>query len=170
MTIKQVTFLGSPVEVKGEQPLIGTIAPDTLLVNNKRETVKLYEILRRNTTIISVVPNVLTRTCEIQTKKFEEKTREQGFEFITVGRNTVDEFNSWNEKNGLNVNTFTDSNGSFGRAYGLDIELEGEARTARAVIVIDEKRTIQYFEVVPEIADEPYYEEALAVAIKLSND
>ena len=52
----------------------------------------------------------------------------------------------------------------FMKAYGVEITSGALAGvTARAVVVLDEKDTILYAELVPEIAQEPNYDAALAV-------
>ena len=53
--------------------------------------------------------------------------------------------------------------GSFGKNYGLEITDSVLAGLhSRVVIVLDENGTVTYTEQVPEIADEPNYENALA--------
>lgn len=118
-------------------------------------------------TILSVVPNVLTRTCELQTKHFDEVTSDKDIQYVTIGRNTVEEFNQWNTDNELEVETLTDSTGNFGKAYGLDIELDGNDLLTRAVFVVDTESIIQYVEIVDEVVNEPNYDAALEVAEKL---
>lgn len=163
----QVTFKGEPKEVQGTQPEVGTKAPNATVTNNKGEKVELSQVIADKVTILSVVPDVLTRTCELQTKNFAEKTADKGYQYITLGRNTVDEFNNWNKENDLEVDTYTDADGEFGKAYGLDIDMGGETRTTRAVFVVDKDGVIQYEEIVSEIADEPNYDAALEAADKL---
>jgi len=165
--IMQVTFKGDPIEVKGTQPSVGDKAPNATDTNNKGDKVELADVIKGNVTILSVVPDVLTRTCELQTKNFAEKTADKGYKYITLGRNTVDEFNEWNKENELNVDTYTDADGEFGKAYGLDIELGGDVRTTRSVFVVDKDGVIQYKQIVDEVADEPDYDSALEAADKL---
>ena len=165
--IMQVTFKGDPIEVKGTQPSVGDKAPNATVTNNKGDKVELADVIKGNVTILSVVPDVLTRTCELQTKNFAEKTADKGYKYITLGRNTVDEFNEWNKENNLNVDTYTDADGQFGKAYGLDIELGGDVRTTRSVFVVDKDGVIQYKQIVDEVADEPDYDSALEAADKL---
>jgi len=52
---------------------------------------------------------------------------------------------------------------AFGRAYGVRI-VDGplEGLLARAIVIVDEKVSVLYTEQVPEIAQEPDYEKALA--------
>lgn len=164
--IMQVKFDGNPLEVQGVQPKVGEKAPNAKLVNAKGETVELADFLGK-VTIISVIPNVLTRTCELQTKRFDEVTSDKDIQYVTVGRNTVEEFNQWNSDNELNVTTLTDAEGEFGKAYGLDIDLDGNALLTRAVFVVDSEGTIQYVEIVDEVVNEPDYKPALEVAEKL---
>lgn len=162
----QVNFDGSPLEVKGTQPKVGDKAPNANLVNSKGETVALNDLFGK-VTILSVVPNVLTRTCELQTKQFDEVTSDKNIEYVTIGRNTVEEFNQWNTDNELEVETLTDSTGDFGKAYGLDIELDGNDLLTRAVFVVDTEGIIQYVEIVDEVVNEPNYDAALEAAEKL---
>ena len=53
-------------------------------------------------------------------------------------------------------------NGSFGKAYGLEIETGAFASLhSRAIVVIDEAGKVKYTEQVPEIGEEPNYKAAL---------
>ncbi|EFR31235.1 thiol peroxidase [Eremococcus coleocola] len=164
MSVQEVKFKGEPIEVKGDQPQVGQAAPDAKLTNSKGEKVQLSDVLKDKVTIISVIPNVLTRTCELQTKQFADKTKDKGYQYITVSRNSVDEFNQWNEENELDVNTYSDLDKEFGKAYGLDIDLMDAPLLARSVFVVDKDGEIKYSQIVPEVSEEPDYEPALAAA------
>jgi thioredoxin-dependent peroxiredoxin len=63
--------------------------------------------------------------------------------------------------NVVTLSGFRDS--AFGKAYGVDI-LDGPMAGlyARSIVVIDEKGTVVYTELVPEIVQEPDYDNALA--------
>lgn len=104
----QVKFDGKPLEVKGTQPKVGDKASNASLENSQGKMIELNSLMGK-ITILSVVPDVLTRTCELQTKHFDEVTKDKDYQYITVGRNTVEEFNQWNEDNDLHVMTLTDS-------------------------------------------------------------
>src|SRR5699024_7262412 len=142
--IMQVTCKGDPIEVKGTQPSVGDTAPNATVPHNKGDKEELADGIKGSVTSLRVVDDVSTRTCELQTKNFTEKTADKGYKYITLGRNTVDEFNEWNKENELNVDTYTDADGEFGKAYGLDIELGGDVRTTRSVFVVDKDGVIQY--------------------------
>lgn len=163
----KVTFKGEPVEVKGKQPNLGDKAPDAMLTTRAGEEVKLSSYMGEKTVVISVVPDVLTRTCELQTKRFASELDKKDVIYLTVSRNTVEEFNSWNEENDLDLMTLSDTKGEFGDAYGLTIDLGGNERLTRAVFLVDTEGVIQYKQIVPEIVDEPNYEEVLEAIDKI---
>lgn len=157
----QVTFKGEPLEVKGTQPDVGDKAPDATVTTRQGDEVKLSSYFGDQPVVLSVVPDVQTRTCELQTKRFADELAEQDVKYLTVSRNTVEEFNAWNEENDLDLTTFSDTNGEFGRAYGLGIDLGGDERLARSVFIIDTDGVIRYVQFVQEVADEPNYDETL---------
>lgn len=157
----QVTFKGEPLEVKGTQPKVGDKAPNATVTNRKGDDVELDSYIGDQPVVLSVVPDVQTRTCELQTKNFSEKLEKEDVLYLTVSRNTVEEFNDWNEENNLDVSTLSDTKGEFGREYGLEIDLGGDERLARSVFLLDADGVIQYVQIVEEVADEPNYDETL---------
>lgn len=160
----EIKVNGEPLVIEGKQVEVGDLAPSATLVNRKGETVQLKDLLADKVTILSVVPNILTRTCELQTKRLSDETKSGDIQYLTVSRNTPQEFNTWNQENELDVDTLTDESGEFGRAYGLDINLDGNDLLARTVYVIDQNGVIQYREIVEELTDEPTYKQPLQVA------
>lgn len=160
----EIKVNGEPLVIEGKQVEVGDLAPNATLVNRKGETVQLKDLLADKVTILSVVPNILTRTCELQTKRLSDETKSGDIQYLTVSRNTPQEFNTWNQENELDVDTLTDESGEFGRAYGLDINLDGNELLARTVYVIDQNGVIQYREIVEELTEEPTYKQPLQVA------
>lgn len=163
----KVTFKGEPLEVEGKQPNPGEKAPDAMLTTRQGEDVKLSSYIGEKTLVLSVVPDVLTRTCELQTKRFSDELAKKDVIYLTVSRNTVDEFNSWNDENDLDLMTLSDTKGEFGDAYGLNINLGGNERLTRSVFLVDTEGIIQYKQMVPEVSDEPDYEETLEAIDKI---
>lgn len=157
----KVTFKGEPLEVQGNQPNVGDKAPDAELTTRQGDNVKLSSYIGDKIVVLSVVPDVLTRTCELQTKRFSDELDKKDVIYLTVSRNTVDEFNNWNEENNLDLMTLSDDSGEFGDRYGLNINLGGDERLTRSVFLIDTDGIIQYKQIVPEVADEPNYDEVL---------
>lgn len=156
----QVTFKGDPVEVRGTQPKVGDKAPNVTLTNRRGEEVQLADFFGEKPVVLSVVPDVLTRTCELQTKRFSDELDEDAV-YLTISRNTVDEFNQWNDENELDLVTLSDTNNTFGDEYGLNITLGDDERLTRSVFLVDTDGVIQYVQIVNEIADEPNYKETL---------
>lgn len=157
----QVTFKGDPIEFKGTPLSVGDKAPNVTVTTRQGEDVQIVTYFGKQPVVLSVVPDVLTRTCELQTKRFSDELDEKDVVYLTVSRNTVDEFNDWNKENDLDLTTLSDTKGEFGREYGLAIDLGGDERLARSVFLVDTDGIIQYVQIVEEIADEPDYKEAL---------
>lgn len=85
----KVTFKGKEVELIGTPPKVGDEMPNfTVLNKNKQEATK-DSLLGKNT-LISVVPDINTPVCSIQTKTFN-KTMDQfpDVNFLTISTNTI---------------------------------------------------------------------------------
>lgn len=160
----EIKVNGEALEVRGKQIEVGDLAPNATLTDSTGKKVQLQELLTDKVTILSVVPNILTRTCELQTKRLSDETEALSIQFITVSRNTPQEFNTWNTENELNVYTLSDEKGEFGRAYGLEITLDEAELLARTVLVINQQGIIQYCEIVEELTEEPTYAKPLQFA------
>lgn len=157
----EVKFKGETLEVKGTQPNTGDKAPDAQLTTRENEDVMLSSYLGDQIVVLSIVPDVMTRTCELQTKRFSKELAQKDVKYLTISRNTVEEFNDWNEENDLDLTTLSDTQGEFGDAYGLNIDLGGNERLTRAVFLVDKEGVIRYKQIVPEVTNEPDYEEVL---------
>ena len=164
----QLTFKGKPIELNGTQLNVGDKLPNMNLTNAQGETVEIKDIIENQTTILSIVPDVLTRTCELQTKMFADQTKDKGYQFITVSRNTPQQFNQWNEDMELDVQTLSDLDHEFGDKMGIALKLGDNEVLARSVFVINKEGIIEYVEYVEEITEEPSYKSALEVADKLA--
>lgn len=157
----QVTFQGKAVEIKGQPIKVGDKAPEAKLLDRQGQVVEITELFDK-LTLLSVVPDVTTQTCHLQTKKFAELSQAQDWNFYTVSRNTVDQFNQWNEENDLSVQTLSDFDQDFGTQYGLAIDLAGKEILTRAVILVDSEGIIRYLEIVEEVTQQPDYDQAVA--------
>lgn len=163
----KVTFKGEPLDVKGKQPNLGEKAPDAKLTNRQGEEQALSSYIGEEPLVLSVVPDVLTRTCELQTKRFSDELENKDVKYLTVSRNTVEEFNNWNKENDLDLMTLSDIKGEFGDQYGLNISLGGNERLTRSVFIVDSEGVIRYKQMVQEVTDEPDYKEVLDTIDKL---
>ncbi|MBP2100512.1 thiol peroxidase [Enterococcus rivorum] len=155
----KVTKKGEELEVAGIQPKIGDSAPSFSLPNLSDEVVHLSDFVGKPV-LLSVVPDIDTRICSIQTKRFnQEAGKVSGAKLITISNNTKEEQAKWCAAEGVDMEMLHDADLTFGQAYGLFIPEIGHL--ARAIFVIDKDGKIVYEEIVSEISHEPDYKMAL---------
>ncbi|WP_165225733.1 thiol peroxidase [Aquisphaera insulae] len=161
----EVTFKGSPIELAGPKLRPGDAAPDFECVGAGLAIVKLADTAGK-ARLFNVVPSLDTPVCNKQTKRFaEELTALAG----KVAAYTVSldlpfaQARFCTDAKIENLSNLSDvRNHSFGEHYGVLIEGLPIPLLARAVFVVDPSNKITYAEIVPEIAQEPDYEPALA--------
>ncbi|MTD38420.1 thiol peroxidase [Erwinia sp. CPCC 100877] len=157
---------GQIYEVAGTQPEVGQAAPAFSLKNLADEVVELADFAGQPV-LISVVPDIDTRICSLQTKRFnQEAAAVDGVKFMTISNNTKEEQANWCAAEGVDMEILHDTEGTFGQAYGLFIpELK---QLARAIFIVDQAGTLVYRAISPEIAEEPDYEAALSKVKEIS--
>jgi len=159
---------GNPLTLIGTEVKVGDEAPECELLDNGLLPVALSSF-RGKVCVISSVPSLDTPVCDIETRRFNEEAGTLGSDVVvlTVSMDLPFAQQRWCGAAGVtNVQTLSDHrDASFGRSYGVLIK---ELRLlARAVFVVDRGGTIQYIQVVNEIAEEPDYESVLAAVNKL---
>lgn len=160
-----VTIKGKEVELSGTQPQVGEKAPDFTLVNLHKQIIQLSDLVGKPV-IISVVPDINTRICQLQTTRFnQEAAAIEDVHFLTISNNTKEEQENWCSAEGIDMEMLHDTENKFGELYGLfmpAVEL-----LARAIFVIDKDQKIVYKHITPEVSTEPPYDEALEIAKNL---
>ena len=162
----QITLKGNPINLNGQFPEVGANAPDFSLTTAALSDVSLSEYSGKKK-VISIVPSLDTPVCATSTQKFnEEVANKDNVALLVVSGDLPFAAGRFCEANsaGSTVTLSTMRSQSFAEDYGVlmaDGPLAG--LTARAVIVLDEQDTVLHAELVPEIAQEPDYEAALAV-------
>jgi thiol peroxidase len=158
----------NPLTLTGDEPQLGAKAPDfTALANDlSAKTLSDYE---GKVIIISSVPSLDTPVCELQTKRFNTEAEKLGDNVVilTVSMDLPFAQARWCGAQGVEkLITLSDhKEASFGENYGLLIK---ELRLlARAVLIIDQKGTLVYRQLVQEISQEPNYEEVLEALKKV---
>lgn len=172
MTIKRkaaVTLKGKPLTVIGPELKPGDRAPNATLVANDGSAVSLDDYAGK-LRLISVVYSLDTGICDLQTHRFNQAAADlgPGAVVLTISTDLPFAQKRWCGASGLDqVITLSDHRSmSFGDAYGTHIkELRMEQR---AIFVIDTEGIVRYAEYVPEVAQHPDYDKALAVARALS--
>ena len=163
----KVTFKGKDCQSIAEPVKVGEKMPDFTVINKEKENITTADLLGEPT-LISVVPDINTSVCSIQTKKFNQDVDQfNNVNFLTVSTNTVEDQQKWCAAEGVKkMQLVADSNREFGKATGLlipDLDI-----LARSVFVLNPDGKIVYREIVGEITNEPNYEQALAELKKLN--
>ena len=165
---RQTTFKGGPLELAGPELKVGDAAPDFSVVDKTLGNVNLAAT-GSGVRVFSVVPSLDTPVCDMQTKRFNDAAGKlPGISFYTVSMDLPFGQNRWCANFGVdNVKMLSDhKSASFGEHYGTlikDWRIE-----SRAIFVVDGKNVIQHVEYVPEVADHPNYDAAIAKAKELA--
>jgi thiol peroxidase len=160
-----ITLGGNAINTSGNLPTVGSKAPNFSLVKTDLSIASLADYAGTNL-VLNIFPSIDTGTCAASVRQFNEKASAlTNTKVLCISRDLPFAQKRFCGAEGLeNVENLSDfKNGSFGADYGLTISDSVLAGLhSRAVIVLDENGIIKYTEQVPEIADEPNYEAALA--------
>ncbi|MGC4006232.1 MAG: thiol peroxidase [Pirellulales bacterium] len=166
-----VTFKGNPLTLVGPEVKAGQAAPEFHLKSYEQGGMQTIDnaSIKGKPTIISVVPSLDTPVCQIQTKKFNEQLGAYGDKInaLTVSLDLPFAMNRFcgaeSIKNLRNGSDYMDR--EFGTNWGMLIK---ELKIlARGIFIVDADGKVAYAEQVKEVADEPKYDEPLAVLKKL---
>ncbi len=160
----QITLKGNTINTVGELPKKGEKANDFTLVKTDLSRVSLADFKAKNL-VLNISPSLDTGTCATSVRRFnEEAAGLDDTEVLYISRDLPFAQARFCGAEGIkNVVTLSDyETGQFGKDYGLEVA-EGPMKGlhSRVVIVLDEDRKVIYTQQVPEIVDEPDYEEAL---------
>jgi len=160
-----ITLGGNPINTSGELPKVGSKAPEFQLIKNDLSIASLADFAGSNL-VLNIFPSIDTGTCATSVRTFNAKASAlENTKVLCISRDLPFAQKRFCGAEGLeNVINLSDFNtGNFGKAYGLEITDSVLAGLhSRVIIVLDENGTVKYTEQVPEIADEPNYELALA--------
>ncbi|MCB1722754.1 MAG: thiol peroxidase [Gammaproteobacteria bacterium] len=161
----QVTLEGNPLNTNGDLPAVGSTAPAFRLVDGALNDVGLDDFAGRKK-IISIVPSLDTGVCATSTKVFNERlgSRDDVVVLVVSADLPFAQGRFCQAEGTTDVKTLSMMRSrKFAKDYGMLIE-DGPLAgiTARAVVVADENNKVVYTELVPEIAQEPDYDAAIA--------
>jgi thiol peroxidase len=161
-----ITLGGNPIHTSGELPKVGTQLSDFKLIQNDLSIASLSNFAGKRL-VLNIFPSIDTGTCAASVRKFNASAGKlENTAVLCVSRDLPFAQKRFCGAEGLeNVINLSDFNsGGFGKTNGLEI-LDGPLAGlhSRALIVVDTDGTIIHTEQVPEIADEPNYDAALAV-------
>jgi thioredoxin-dependent peroxiredoxin len=160
-----VTLRGNPHNVGGSFLQKGAAAPDFTLTGNDMKDVSLKDFAGKKK-VISIVPSLDTAVCAKSTKEFNERAAAHPNTVVLVVSSDLPfaQKRFCGAEGISNLVTLSTVRGrDFHQSYGVDI-LDGPLKglTARGVVVLDENNKVLHSELVPEIAQEPNYDAALA--------
>lgn len=159
----EISLKGNPIHTSGDLPDVGSQAPDFILVGDGLAEKSLADF--EGVRVLNVFPSVDTPVCATSVRSFNEAA--SGKDGVTVLNISADlpfaqqRFCGAEGLDGVvNLSCFRSN---FALDYGLEI-IDGplQGLCSRAVIVIAADGEVAYTEQIPEIAQEPNYEAALA--------
>ena len=161
----KITLKGNPVNTSGNLPSTGSKAPDFTLVKTDLGELSLSD-LKGKKVLLSASPSLDTGICATSVRKFNEAAAGKANTVVLAITKDLPFANgrfcsAEGIENVIALSGFRNS--SFGKDYGLEI-IDGlfKGLYSRCLIVIDENGIIKYTQQVPEIAQEPDYDKALA--------
>ena len=160
----KITLGGNPVETSGEIPIIGSIAPDFELTAIDLSSKTLSDFNNFNL-VLNIFPSVDTGVCSASVRNFNKLASEiKNTKVLCISRDLPFRQDQFCAAEGLdNVIMLSDfKKGVFGKDYGL-LMTNGifDALLSRCVIILNKNKEVIYTEQVPEIGQEPNYDEAI---------
>jgi thiol peroxidase len=155
---------GNPAHTVGELPAVGSPAPEFVLTDASLADVKSGD-LRGKRLLLNIFPSVGTGVCASAMRRFNEIAAElDNTTVLCVSNDLPFALAGFCAAEGLEkVQVASAFRSDFGTTYGMlltDSKFEG--LLARSIVVVDEEGTVTYTQLVPEIGQEPDYDEALA--------
>ncbi len=161
----KINLNSNAINTNGDLPKVGSQAPDFKLVTGDLGDVSLATYKGKKK-LLNIVPSLDTGVCATSTKKFNDHAKQYGDAVMLVISAdlpfAMDRFCTGESVDKVIPLSMMRSK-NFGKDYGVlitDGPLAGI--TARAVVVLDANDKVVYTELVPEIAQEPDYDKALA--------
>lgn len=159
-----ITLKGNTIHTNGELPEVGAEAPDFFGVKGDLSEIELNN-LRGKKVILNIFPSLDTDVCAASVRRFNKEAASlPDTVVLAVSKDLPFAQERFSAAQGIdNVMPLSVFRCPCFDKYGVTITdgpLEG--LLARAVVVVDEDGKVIYTELVPEIAQEPNYEAAIA--------
>ncbi|WP_457643954.1 thiol peroxidase [Persephonella sp.] len=158
-----VNLKGNPVALAGPEINVGDRAPEAIVVASDLSE-KTIGGAKGKPQLIITVPSLDTPVCETETKKFNEIVAGLDIDVTVVSMDLPFAEKRFCESFNIeNVTVASDFRYRDMEKYGVLIA-EGALKgiLARAVFVVDAEGKVVYKQLVPEITEEPNYDDVLA--------
>lgn len=161
----QITLRGNPINTVGELPPVGSKAPAFSLTGGDLSPVTSDQFSGKPL-VLNIFPSIDTPVCATSVRTFNERAAGAGATVLNVSKDLPFAQARFCGAEGIeNVKTASAFRDSFGDDYGVSIADGPMAGLlARAIVVVGADGNVAYTELVPEIAQEPNYDAALAAA------
>lgn len=161
----KITLGGNPANTNGELPAVGTQVPEFILRKSDLSAAILSDYSGKKL-VMNIFPSVDTGICATSVRHFNENASQmENTRVLCISRDLPFAQARFCGAEGIeNVEMLSDfTDGSFGKAYGLEI-IDGafQGLHSRVIIIVDENGIVKYTEQVPEIGQAPDFEAALA--------
>ena len=162
----KVTLKGNPLNTAGDLPKVGSAAPAFTLVRTDLSEVSNKDLAGQRV-VLNIFPSLDTPTCAASVRKFNARANEKpNTTILCVSEDLPFAQKRFCGAEGLDnvVPASAFRSPDFGKTYGVTL-VDGPMKglLARAVVVVDGAGKVIHTELVPEIAQEPDYNAALAV-------
>lgn len=157
----QVKMAGSPMNLVGAVPAVGSTVPSFTVVAGDLSAVTQADL--KGNRVFITVPSIDTPVCDTEVRRFNKEAAALGNISINVISMDLPFAQArWCGAAGIDaVKLYSDyKDRAFGKAFGVMIEELG--LLARAIFIVDEKDVVRYVQVVEEVTSEPNYDEVLA--------
>ena len=160
----QVTLKGNPFQTSGDLPKVGAQAPAFSLTKSDLSAAGQGDF-KGQRIVLNIFPSIDTPTCATSVRKFNAQASETpNTVVLCVSMDLPFAASRFCSAEGLDkvIPASAFRSPEFGAAYGVTLQ-DGPLRglLARSVVVLDETGKVLHTELVPEIASEPDYAQAL---------
>lgn len=159
----QITLRGNAINTVGELPAVGSPAPAFTMTGGDLSPFSSDQF-NGKPVLLNIFPSIDTPVCAASVRTFNERVADSGASVVCVSNDLPFAQKRFCGAEGIeNVSVASAFRDSFGKDYGVTI-VDGPMAglLARAVVVIGADGKVAHTELVPEIAQEPDYDAALA--------
>lgn len=166
----EITLQGNPVHTSGELPTVGSPAPDFELTGSDLDEVSLSAFVG-DRIVLNIFPSIDTPVCADSVRAFNAEAAARDDAVVLCVSNDLP-FAQGRFCSGEGLEEVVTLSGfrspGFGDDYGVRM-IDGPMAEllARAVVVVDASGDVVHTQLVPEIAEEPDYEAAMAALDQL---
>jgi thioredoxin-dependent peroxiredoxin len=164
-TMATITFKGSPVSTVGDLPKVGSIAPAFTLTKVDLSPLDSKDLAGKHV-VLNIFPSIDTGVCATSVRKFNQQAASlPDTVVVCVSKDLPFAQKRFCGAEGIDkvVPASWFRGRDFGADYGVTMASGPLAGLfARAVVVLDKAGKVVHTELVPEIAQEPNYDAALA--------